>query len=468
MQTPRRFINVFLLAMLNLSVMTSLRNLPIIAEYGWQSICFYLIVALVFLFPAAMISAELATGWNQTGGIYIWVKEAFGPGWGFFAVWMQWVHNAAWFPAILSFSVSALAYLFNPSLAEHKLFLLFSVLIGFWGFTIFNYFGLKTSAWFSTIGVIAGTILPGLLLIALGLHWIGSGSPLQIEFSWDALIPRIHGVQDIVFVTGLFLAFGGLEVSAVHAREVENPQKSFPRAISIAALLTLFLYVSGAISIAIMIPKDEISVVSGLMETFNLFFQNHGVAWAIIPIGLMIILGAVGELNAWIMGPVRALHTTSEHGALPHVFQKLNKNGVPFNLLLFQAAIVTLVSFVFIFMPSASSAFWILSTLSTQVYLMMYVLMFFSAIKLRYSHGHVHRPYRTPYKMPGIWFVGSLGALSSIFAFFVGFFPPQQLKVGNLWFYNGFLFIGLFILCLLPYLIYRFSTTRNKHESNTP
>ena len=107
--------------MLNLSVMASLRNLPIIAEYGWESAFFYLLVAVIFLFPAALISAELATGWSQTGGIYIWVKEAFGPGWGFFAVWMQWIHNATWFPAILSFSATALAYLFNPALAENKM-----------------------------------------------------------------------------------------------------------------------------------------------------------------------------------------------------------------------------------------------------------------------------------------------------------------------------------------------------------
>lgn len=461
--TPRRFINVFILAMLNLSVMASLRNLPIIAEYGWESAFFYLLVATIFLFPAALISAELATGWSQTGGIYIWVKEAFGPGWGFFAVWMQWIHNATWFPAILSFSATALAYLFNPALAENKMFLLSSVLIGFWGFTIFNYFGLKTSAWFSTIGVIAGTIIPGLLLIYLGIHWIAGSNPLQIEFSVEALVPRITGIKDIVFITGLFLAFGGLEVSAVHAREVQNPQKSFPKAILIAALTALVLYVAGALAVAIMIPKEQISVVSGLMEAFNLFFQNMGLAWAIIPIGFMIILGAVGELNAWIIGPIRALHATAKHGDLPPFLQKLNKHGMPSHLLLFQAIVVTFASFVFFFMPNASAAFWILSAMSAQLYLLMYILMFMAAIKLRYSHGHIERPYKIPYRMHGIWFLGSLGAISSLFAFLVGFIPPEQLSVGSLWFYDGFLIIGIGLMCIIPYIIYR-----NRDPSWTP
>lgn len=452
---PRRFLGVFLLAMLNLSVMTSLRNLPIVSEYGFGSPFFYLLVALVFLFPAALVSAELATGWTRTGGVYIWVREAFGPGWGFFAVWMQWIHNVTWFPAILSFSATALAYLINPALAENKAYLIGCILAGFWGFTFFNCFGLKTSSWFSAIGVIAGTILPGFLLIALGIAWVGTGQPIQIPYSPDALIPSLGSIQNLVFLTGLFLAFGGLEVSAVHAREVENPQKTFPRAILIAAILALVLYAAGALSIAIMIPKSEISLVAGLMNAFEKFLGHFHLLWLIPPLGLMIVWGAVGELNAWIIGPVRALYATSKHGDLPPVFQKLNKRGVPVNLLLFQGAIVTLSSFVFLFMPSASSAFWILSAMSAQLYLVMYLLMFLAAIKLRYSHPHVVRTYRIPYEMPGIWFVGSLGAVSSLFAFLIGFIPPAQLKVGSLYFYEGFLFLGIFFMAIIPYIIYK-------------
>lgn len=452
---PRRFIGVFLLALLNLAVMTSLRNLPIVSEYGFGSPFFYLLVAVVFLFPAAFISAELATGWSQTGGVYIWVKEAFGPGWGFFAVWMQWIHNVTWFPAILSFAATALAYLINPALAENKVYLICCILGGFWGFTFFNYFGLKTSTWFSAIGVFAGTIIPGILLIVLGITWIATGQPLQIPFTADSLIPPMNKIDNLVFLTGLFLAFGGLEVSAVHAREVTSPQKTFPRAIAIAAFMALLIYAAGALAIAIMIPKEDISLVGGLMEAFALFLGHFHLQWLVAPLGLMIVLGAVGELNAWIIGPVRALHATTKHGDLPPVFQKLNDHGVPSYLLLFQGLIVTLSTFVFLLMPSASSAFWILSAMSAQLYLLMYILMFLAAIKLRYSHPHVERSYKIPFKMPGIWFVGSLGALSSLFAFIIGFIPPGQLQVGSLLFYEGFLFVGIFLMAVIPYIIYK-------------
>ena len=252
------------------------------------------------------------------------------------------------------------------------------------------------------------------------------------------------------------MAFGGLEVSAAHAREVENPQKTFPRAISIAAVIAILIYSMGALAIAIMIPKDKINLVSGLMDAFNLFLGEFSLSWMVFPLGLMIVIGAVGELNAWIIGPVRSMHATSKHGDLPPLLQKLNKKGMPANLLFFQAIVVSITSLVFLFMPSTSSAFWILSALSVQIYLVMYFLMFIAAIKLRYSHPHITREYRVPYHMPGIWFVGSLGALSCVFAFFMSFIPPGQLNTGSLMFYEGFLLGSLFIMILIPYLIYRF------------
>ena len=353
---PRRFMNVFLLAMLNLSVMASLRNLPLVAQYGYGSMFFYCLVALIFLFPCALVSAELATGRSRTGGIYIWVREAFGPNWGFFAVWMQWIHNVTWFPAILSFSATTFAYLVHPPLADSKLYLISVIIIGFWGITLFNCFGLKLSSWFSALGVIAGTILPGFLIIALGAAWYYSGNPLAIQFSKKALIPPLNDIQNLVFLTGLFLAFSGLEVSAVHAREVKDPQKNFPRSILIAGLIAFVLYVLGALSIAFIVPEEHINLVAGLVEAFQLFFNKFNISSS-IPISLMIIYGAIGELNAWIIGPVRALHATSKHGDLPPAFQKTNKHGMPANLLFFQACLVTVVAFVSSLCPLRAAHF---------------------------------------------------------------------------------------------------------------
>lgn len=452
----RRFLNVFLLALLNLAIMTSLRNLPLVAEYGLSSLVLYCIVALLFLFPSALVSAELATGWTRTGGVYIWVREAFGPRWGFFAIWMQWVHNVTWYPAIMSFVATTLAFIFSPELAENKIYVLAVVLGGFWGMTIINLLGLKISSWFSAFCVIVGTIIPGFIILYLGISWIAKGNPSQIVFSWDSLIPRFNGINDLVFLAGLFLAFSGLEVNAAHAREIQDPKKNYPRAILLSAVLSFILLSLGSISIGVVIPRSDISLVAGLMDAFKLLLAPYNLGFLIPVIAIMIVLGAVGEINAWIIGPVRGLFATSKHGDLPPMFQKQNKKAIPYNLLIFQGLIVTAASFVILFMPSTSGAFWILSALSVQIYLVMYAFMFLAAIRLRYTHPHVDRPYRIPHKHHGMWLVAGVGFLATIFAFFLAFVPPSQLKIGNVFFYESYLIIGLGTMIAIPLLIFQF------------
>ena len=201
-QSPRRVISVFVLAMLNVSIMASLRNLPLVAEFGLSALFFFFIVALFFLIPCAFISAELATGWSKEGGVYIWVREGLGDRWGFLAIWMQWVHNVAWYPVIMSFVAVTLAYLIDPALADNKFFVVSVILVGFWGMTLLNYLGIKTSGWFSSIGVILGTLLPGLLIIILGFSWVVGGNPIQTPLSWDALIPSFSNLGNLVFSGG--------------------------------------------------------------------------------------------------------------------------------------------------------------------------------------------------------------------------------------------------------------------------
>lgn len=115
--------------------------------------------------------------------------------------------------------------------------------------TIFNLSVLKTSSVFSGIGVILGTVFPGIFVIILGVIWVGLDNSVQIHFSWPELLPDFARPKTYVFLAGKFLSFGGLEVSAVHAKEVKNPQKDYPRAMMIAAFFTFFLFVLGSLSI---------------------------------------------------------------------------------------------------------------------------------------------------------------------------------------------------------------------------
>jgi putative glutamate/gamma-aminobutyrate antiporter len=452
---PRRVLSIFVLAMLNVSIMASLRNLPLVAEFGLSAIFFFFVVALFFLVPCALISAELATGWPKSGGIYIWVREGLGDRWGFMAIWMQWVHNVAWYPVIMSFIAVTMAYLISPTLAENKFFVLSVILLGFWGMTLFNYLGIKTSGWFSTIGVIVGTILPGLFIIFLGASWLIGGHPAQTPIHWGAALPSFTSLGNLVFLAGLFLAFAGLEVSAGYAGNVQNPQRNYPRAIILGAVITFTLFMLGSLAIAVVIPKTEISLVAGLMDAFKAFFQYYKMVWILPLMAFLLIIGAVAEVNSWIIGPVKGLYATSIHGNLPPLFQKLNKHDVPTRLLLFQAILMSITSLVFLYMPQVSSAFWMLTALSAQSYLVMYILMFIAAIKLRYSKPHVPRAYRVPLQMKGIWLFSCMGILSSCFAIILCFVPPSNMKVGNTTIYAMLLAAGLIIMCAIPLFIHR-------------
>lgn len=452
----RRVVSVFVLAMLNVSIMASLRNLPLVAEYGLSIVFYFGIVALLFLVPCALVSAELATGWPKSGGVYIWIREALGDRWGFLGIWMQWVHNVAWYPVILSFVATTLAYIINPEIANNKIYVLAVILGSFWGMTLLNYLGIRTSSLFSTLGVILGTIAPGIFIIGLGLSWLIGGHPAQIQFIPEALLPNLTSIGNLVFLAGLFLAFAGLEVTACFAGEVENPAKNFPRAIVLSAIITFSLFLLGSLAIAIVIPKHDISLVAGLMDAFKVFLNAYHLAWILPLMGTLLIIGAIAEVNSWIVGPVKGLHATSVHGNLPPFFQNLNKHGTPTHLLFFQAVIVTISSCVFLYMPTLSASYWILSALSAQSYLVMYVLMFIAAIRLRYKMPHVPRVYKVPYKTPGMWLIAGTGLVTSLLVIFLGFVPPSQLNIGSLAFYEGFLITGLIIMIAIPLIIYQF------------
>jgi putative glutamate/gamma-aminobutyrate antiporter len=451
----KRVLSVFILAMLNVSIMASLRNLPLVAHFGLEAIAYFLIVAFLFLIPCALISAELATGWPKSGGVYIWVKEALGERMGFLAIFMQWVHNVAWYPVIMTFVATTLAYVINPALANNKFYVITVVLVGYWGMTLLNYLGIKTSSLFSTFGVIAGTIVPGILIIGLGFAWVAGGNQSQIPFSWNALVPSITGINSLVFLSGLFLAFGGLEVSAGYASDVQEPQKNFPRSIILASLIVFVIFMLGSLSIALVIPKDEISLVSGLMDSFEHFFKRYSLNGILPLLAILLIIGAIAEVNSWIIGPIKGLHATAVAGNMPPYFQKVNKKGTPVNLLFFQALIVTASSFIILHMPTVSASFWILTALSAQSYLVMYVLMFISAIKLRYSKPHVPRAYRVPYEKKGMWFFASLGIIASILAILMGFVPPESINVGSTTFFVGFLLISLSLMMAFPLILYK-------------
>jgi len=448
---PKR-LTVFTLAMINVAAVSNLKNWPFTAEYGFAALFYFTLTALVFFFPVSLVSAELASGYTERGGVYLWVKEAFGPKWGFLAVWLQWFNNVFWYPTILSFMAGTVAYAIHPQLAQNIAYTVIFILILFWIATFANFFGMKTSGWISNVGAICGTFIPGAIIIILGFIWIGRDLPIEITFSLDSLIPSFS-LEHMVLFTGIMLAFGGMEISAFHAVDVRNPQRDFPRAIFLSSLLILIPSILGVLSIAIVIPKDEISFTAGAMQAFSLFLERYQLQKFVPFVAALISIGVFGSVSTWIIGPTKGLLSAGHDGNLPPLFHKMTKQEVPVNVLLVQGGIVTVLTLVFFLMPTVTSGFWLMTVLTAQLYLIMYALLFAAALRLRYKKPDLKRPYKVPGGKIGMWLTCGIGILSCSFATLIGYIPPAQIEVGDPTFYLCFLISGTLVGCLAPFLI---------------
>lgn len=442
-----------MIALINVCAICNIKNFPLLAEYGLSVILFLILSAVFFFIPVALVSAELASGWPERG-VYTWVKTALGPRLGFLAIWLEWIENVIWYPTILSFIVTTFAYIFDPNLANSKIYVMGAILITFWVVTFINFFGMRVSGWISSITALLGTIIPIVLIIFMGGAWVVMGHPVQIAFSWQALWPDLTSINQLVLLSGVLLGLAGMEMSAVHAKDVGNPQREYPRGIFLSALLILVFSILGALAIAAIVPNEKIQLASGGMEAFSYLFKAFHMPWAMPFIAGVTTFGALGMMSTWIVGPSRGLYATAEHGDLPPLFHKTNKHGMPVNILITQALIVTALSLVFLFMPSVNSSYWILVALASLLYMIMYILMLISAIVLRYKHPNVHRVYKVPGGKVGIWLIALLGIIGSGFGVVISFFPPSHIDTGSLIIMEAFLIGATLIFCTAPFLIF--------------
>jgi len=455
----RSKLTVFVLAMMNVAVVMSLRGLPMMAKEGMSMIFYLLFASVLFLIPVSLVSAELATGWPKNGGVYIWVKEAFGSKLGFTAIWLQWIQNVIWYPTVLAFAAGALSYLFmDQSLATNKIFSVAVIIIVYWGATLVNLRGMKSAGWLTTTGVIGGTLIPGVFIIVLGIIWILGGNPIAFKSVGEAqsILPNFGNLNSLAFLGGIVLLFAGMEVGAVHVNELKNPKKQFPAAIFMAMFIIIGIFTLGAFSIASVLPADQISLTSGIMQGLNDFLLKFNIIWLLPIMGFLVAFGAIGGVTAWIAGPSKGLLATAQEGELPPFLQKVNKNGIQVHILLIQGIIVTLVSLVYLLMPNVSSAFFLLTALTACLYLFMYILLYAAAIKLRFSKPEVPRAFKVPGGNIGMCIIAGIGMLAVLFAFIILFFPPSNLTVGSPLFYTLFIAIGVIVFVSLPIIINHF------------
>ena len=440
------------LALMTTSSVASLRPSPTMAVYGLACVFLYLVPAIVFLIPTSLVSAELASGW--TGGVYNWVATGISKPMGFLAVWCQFAMTIFYYPTLLGFVASTLAYVFNPDLASNGVWTAVVIVVCYWSGVWISSRGTKGVAGLASGGLIIGTLIPGTLLVILGIVFLGQGNPSAAPMTASHLLPEWAGIASLVLIVNNFLSYSGMEMNAVHVSSLRNPAREFPRSIFLASGLVLLIFILPALAISWVVPAKELSLTAGVMQAFDAVFAQFGIQWLTPVIGIMLVAASLGGMLTWLAGPSKGLLLISrEEGYLPPFLQRLNQHGVQQNILITQGLITTLIALLYAFIPDVSSAYWIFSVITTQVYLIMYLLMFVAAIRLRRTHPDHPRGYRAPMLvgMCGVGFASSLAAL------LIGFVPPSQFESGNVGVYivivaGGALGLGL----LVPYLFYRF------------
>ena len=452
-------LSVMTLAIMNVTAVVSLRGLPSEAVYGLSSAFYYLFAAIVFLIPTAMVAAELAAMFSdKQGGVFRWVGEAYGSRMGFLAIWLQWIESTIWYPTVLTFGAVSIAFIgvndaHDATLASNKLFTLVVVLAIYWVATLIAMRGLSWVGKISKWGGMIGTIIPAGLLIVLGIIYIATGGHNNMDMS-QGFFPDLTKLDNLVLASSIFLFYAGMEMMGVHVMDVNNPSRNYPKAIIIGSIVTVLIFILGTFSLGFIIPAKDISLTQSLLIGFDNYFRHFHLSWAGPIIAIALMFGVLAGVLTWVAGPSKGIFTVGKAGYLPPFFQRANKYGVQRNILLVQGAIVTLLSLLFVVMPSVQSFYQILSQLTVLLYLIMYMMMFAAAITLRYKMKSTPRPFRLGKGNGLMWLLGIVGFCGSLLAFILSFVPPSQIATGSNKVWYSVLIIGCIVVVIVPFIIY--------------
>lgn len=453
----RALISTGAMTIMIITTVVSLRGLPSQAEFGIQSIFYYLFAAIFFLVPFSLVCAELASTYTHSGGLYRWVSEAFGPRWGWSAMYLEWQTLVIWFPAVLMFAAVSLAYIFWPEsfdarLSANKLYTLIVVLAVYWITNFIAFRGMKSSKILSTLGGLFGTIVPGAILIILGVAYLCMGKPIMLTH--ESFFPDFTKIGTIVLAASIFLFYGGMEMNAVHVQNMKNPARQFPRAMFLAVAVIVLIFIFATLAIGFVVPAKDINILASLLVAYNDLWAAVGVPWLGNVMALLITFGVVGQVSVIIAGPSTGLVAVGESGYLPRSLQKVNRNGVNKSILYVQAIFVSLLSLVLVVLPSVESAYQVMSQMATVIYLILVLMIYFAFFRLRRTQPQKPRGFRVPGGKFGEWVIGGVGVLGAVVAMILSFFPPSQINTGSPVVYVLIILCGAVVFFCLPLIVF--------------
>ncbi len=418
------------LVLFNLVAVLGLRWLATAARAGPSAIALWLLAALFFFVPQGLVVTELSSRFPEEGGIYQWTKRALGERHGYVCGWCYWINNVLYYPSLLISTAVIATYAIgkgDSALASNWPYVLSTTLACLWFAVLLNIVGVGTGKWLQNAGGI-GSYIPGVILVILGAAFVVSGRPSANPITAQNIVPDLGNFDELNLWASIAFAFAGLELSSAMGGEVRSPRRTLPRAILISAPLIAAAYVLGTGALLRLVPKDNVSIVSGFLQGIDVGARTlgPGLAWLAPLAAIAYTLGNIGGVGAWLTGPARVAFAIGLDSYFPPAFGRVHARWkTPYVAIIVQALLATAFLLLSVLGKGTTVEKAYLIILDTQllVYFIPYVYLFIVFLLHRRTESPADT-IRVPGGAVGAWLVGLSGLFMTLFAMGVAMVPP--------------------------------------------
>lgn len=427
------------------------------ASIGNSQYIWWIIMLIGFFVPYGLISAELGTQHPSEGGMYTWVKKAFGEKWAGRVAWYYWVNYPLWVASLADLVTTYLMQMLGFDMTWQ---LILAIQVGYIILvSVLGVLRISQSAWLSNLGAICKFIfMAG--IGALGIYVLvtqGSANPIN---SITDLLPMVgaDGKFDFTglgFVALIIFNMLGFEVVSTFSEDMDNPKREIPKAVIVGGILIAVFYLLASFGIGVAIPLEELSTDSGLLDSYGILLTTVGFSAAAIKaimvvVGGMFIYTLVANISSWNFGVNSVIAYAAEDGTFPKSWAKRNKAGVPYVVSIWTGIVGLIIAVAGIivaqFYPEISNLFWTFFSLSLVTLLLSYLPMFLAFLKLHKQGPTVKKGYWINGGKIKIALFGLVPFLLILAALFFTLFPEFNLEMFE---YNWPLIVGAAIAVII-------------------
>lgn len=391
----------------------NLNSVPVVAGAGPAALTLWLTGFALFFLPQAVAVLELSHRSPQEGGIYNWNKAAFGEFHGFISGWSYWINNIFYIPTLLFYIIGFLSYIGGETTSWLSADLLFMTVVSLallWILTGMNIRGFSVGKWVQNIGATGTFVTAAAIVFIAAITYVNRGPSNAISLS--SVIPSPSNIGALALLSVVCLNYVGLELGAVIGDEIVEPQRNIPRAVIIAGISTVGLFMIVTTSLLVAIPADEIGVIEGILQGIEKAAGEIGIAWIVIPMGLLMSANAAGNTSAWLSGAARIPFVIGIDRYLPPSLGYIHPRfHTPSVALIVQGIASSAVIVMGSIGSSVNDMYLILLQTTVVLQLIPYFYMFIALTQVR-------RTYRSaPGYFTGRWTTAAAGVIGAVMTF---------------------------------------------------